>query len=139
MPIEIDISFPIKLNIGFVCEDPSDGYIEWVLNYTYSNTNTDIYLNSTDAQTNPNPNSLTLSKLTQVFSNTNKANLNDVIVIDCSTISSNPSTNNKYYFYGTLSREATTKVTDTYNGNVTLISVDYDYVVWSSGGHLLSF
>jgi hypothetical protein len=139
MPIEIDISFPIKINIGFVCDDPTEGNIEWILKYTYSNTNTNVYLNNIDAQTNPNPNTITITKITQILSNTNKTNLNEVIVIDCSTISSNPSTNDKYHFYGTLTRDATTKVTDTYTGNVTLIGVDYDYVIWSSGGHLLSF
>lgn len=139
MPIGIDISFPIKINIGFVCDSSSAGNVEWTLRYTYSNTNTNVYLNSTDAQTTPNPDMVTITKITSIASSTNKTNLNDTITIDCSSISSNPSTTDKYYFYGTLTRDATTKVTDTYVGNIVLIGLDCDYVIWSSGGYLSGF
>lgn len=138
MPIEMDISFPLKFNIGFVCDSATAGDILWVLQYTFSTTNTAMFMNATDASLNPNPNAVTVTKITTVPINNDKMNLNETIVVDSSLISSNPSTSNKFYFYATLTRDGS-DVLDTYAGNVFLMTLDFDYVVWSSGGYLLEF
>lgn len=140
MPIEMDISFPMKINIGFVCDSVLAGNVQWTLAYTFSTTNTPLYLNATDATNNPNPNAVTVIKITSIPVNSSKRNLNETIAIDCSLLSSNPSSSNKFFFYGCLSRNAVNNnAGDTYPGTVMLVSLDYDYVVWSTGGYILGF
>lgn len=140
MPIEMDISFPMKINIGFVCDSASTGDIQWTLQYTFSTTNTPMYLNATDAALNPNPNAVTVTKITSMPANNDKLNLNETFVIDSSLISSNPSTNVKSFFYATLTRDAqVSNGLDTYPGGAFLMTLDFDYIVWSSGGYILGF
>jgi hypothetical protein len=140
VPVEMDISLPMKINIGFVCDSALSGNIQWTLKYTFSNTNTPLYLISTDATTNPNPDAITVTKITPIPINNNKKNLNETISIDCSLISSNPSTSDKFFFYGSLSRNAiNSNPSDTYPGSAFLVTFDYDYIAWSSGGYILGF
>ena len=125
--IDMNMSIPIKINIGFVCDSSLSGNINWTLIYTFSTTNTPLYLNNTDASNNPNPNAITVNKITSIPSNSNKMNLNETIIADCSNMPS-PLSNN-IFFYGTITRNATlSNTSDTYQGSAFLVSLDYDYV-----------
>ena len=136
MPIEIDTSFPLKFNLSFIGSTGATGNVNWNLRYTYSAMGTGLYLNPNDTQVNPNPNIKIVSKITSI--STNNCDLRETICLDIHHIPANPSSSDKYIFYGTLERDATS-ITDTYLGNIILAMCDCNYVVWCNGGHLLGF
>lgn len=138
IPVNLDISFPMKYNISFVCDNSATGDILWTFRYTYATDNTPLYLLDADAQLNPNPDVVTITQITTIPANNQRLNLYQVIPIDCSKINSNISTINKYFFYGTLERTGNSG-SDTYIGNISLINLDYDYITWTPGGHLSEF
>lgn len=139
MPIEIDISFPLLLNIGFIVDNVNAGNISWTLRYIWAKSNTNIYLNALDADNNPNPDIKTITKVTTINANTNFEDLRETIIVDVSRIPSCMSVTDKYFFYGTLERASGTDVNDTYPGNVILSYLDGNYVIWANGGHIEGF
>jgi len=138
MPISIDTSFPIKLNLSFVGDNTNSGDVYWTLKYTYSTENTPIYLTLLDSQNNPNSNILTINKTTTFTNNQNNKDKRDIVNVDVHTIPANPSTNMNYIFYGCLERNGGQGL-DTYPGNIILTHIDANYINWSNGGHLLGF
>lgn len=136
MPIQIDTSFPIKLNLSFVVNNATSGDIAWTLRYTYSTANTPIYLDVNDVVANTSI--ITINKVTTIAVNKNNKDLRETINIDVHTIPANPSTNINYIFYGMLERNAGVG-SDTYAGNVVITHMDCNYIAWSTGGHLLGF
>ncbi len=137
MPIEIDTSFPIKLNIAFVCNNAAAGDIQWTLRYTYTESGNALFLNSTDAAAST-ATVITNTKITTLGINQNNKDLREVISMDIHTIPANPSNQDKYILFVTLERDAT-NVNDTYPGDVALFSLDGIYIIWSQGGHILGF
>jgi hypothetical protein len=136
LPIEIDISMPISINLGLVVDNNTAGNISWNLRYVFSTTNTGIYLNAADATNNPNPNIITVPKITIIGGNQKEINLNDSILLNISNITPNVPTSNKFYLYGCLERNASgSDANDTFPGNVTLATIDYDYTIYCIGGH----
>lgn len=136
MPIQIDTSFPIKLNLSFVVNDASSGDIEWTLRYTYTTAESPIYLDIDDVV--PNTTIITINKVTTINVNKNNRDLRETVDIDVHTIPANPSTNINYIFHGTLERNAGIG-NDTYPGKVVIAHMDCNYIAWSTGGHLLGF
>ncbi len=137
MPIEIDTSFPIKLNIAFVCNNATAGDIRWVLRYTYTENNNAMFLNAIDAAASTAV-VITNTKITTVGTNQNNMDLREVVSMDIHTVPANPSNSYKYILFVTLERDPT-DVADTYPGDVALFSLDGIYVIWSQGGHILGF
>jgi hypothetical protein len=139
MPIEIDTSFPIKINLAFVCNNVNAGNIEWKIRYTYTTNGNDMFLNSTDADAS-SANVITTTKITVVGSNQNNKDLRDTISMAIHTIPGNPSTNNKYILFASLERDAVVSNTnDTYPGDVAIHMMDGVYVTWLQGGHILGY
>lgn len=139
MPIEIDTSFPIKLNIAFVVNNASAGDVEWVLKYTYTTDDDDMYLNSVDASAST-ATIITQTKITSIGTNKNNKDLRDTITMDIHMIPGNPSTTHKYILFATLERDATvTNTNDTYPGDVAIHMLDGVYIIWSQGGHILGY
>ncbi len=137
MPTSIDISFPIKLNLSFIGDNTSVGDVEWVFRYTYTKEDSPIHLTLLDSQNNPNPNVMTITKITNLLANQDNRDKRDTINIDVHTIPGNPSGVN-HIFYGTLERNAGVNL-DTYPGNIILAHMDANYVSWAHNGHLLGF
>lgn len=138
MPISIDTSFPIKLNLSFIGNNDSAGVVTWTLRYTYATETTPIYLTLLDSQNNPNSNILTITKNTTFTSNQNNMDKREIFNVDVHTIPANPSTNINYIFYATLERNGGVG-TDTYPGDIVLAHIDANYINWSCGGHLLGY
>jgi hypothetical protein len=138
MPISIDTSFPIKLNISFIGDNNASGDVYWTLRYTYSTENTPIYLTLLDSQNNPNANILTINKKTSLTTNQNNKDRREIINIDVHTIPANPSSNMNYIFYGCLERNGGQGL-DSYPGNIIMTHIDANYINWAYGGHLLGF
>lgn len=137
MPTSIDISFPIKLNLSFIGDNTSAGDVEWVFRYTYTKEDSPIYLTLLDSQNNPNPNVMTITKITNLLANQNNKDKRDTINIDIHTIPGNPSGVN-HIFYGTLERNSGVNL-DTYPGNIMLAHIDANYISWAHNGHMLGF
>ena len=134
IPIGIDISMPININIGLVVDNNTAGNISWNLRYVFSTTGVGIYLNPTDVIINPNI--ITVPKITVIGSDQKEINLNDSISLNISNITPNIPTSNKFYLYGCLERNASGgDVNDTFPGNATLATIDYDYTIYCIGGH----
>lgn len=139
MPIEIDTSFPIKFNIGFVGNSASAGDVEWILKYTYTTDDDDMYLNSIDASAST-ATIITKTKITSIGANKNNKDLRDAINMDIYMIPGNPSTTHKYILFATLERDATgTNTNDTYPGDIAIHLLDGVYIIWSQGGHILGY
>jgi hypothetical protein len=139
MATDIDISFPIKLNLAFIVNNPNVGNINFTLRYGFTTVGNAIFLNSTDAPTD-GPNTITMQHIVNVASNTNNIDLRTTISMDVHTIPPNPSSGAKYIIFISLERNAIVDNTvDTYDGNVYLLMIDSSYVSWCDGGHLLGF
>lgn len=138
MPIQIDTSFPIKLNLSFVGDNSTSGNVYWTVRYCYCTENDPIYLNITDATNNPNVSILTINKTTIINASQNNKDLRQTIDIDVHAIPANPSTNVNYIFYAVLERNANVG-SDTYLGNIIMSYMDCNYISWSGGGHILGY
>jgi len=136
---DIDISFPLKLNLAFVTNDASTGDIVWTVRYGYTSAGFNVYLNSNDAPTS-NTNIMSTQNIVTVNVNNNNTDLRTVIDIDIHNIPSNPSSSDKYILFMVLERDATNNNNlDTYPGNAVLMNMDLTFVSWCNGGHLLGF
>ena len=134
VPVELDISFPLKFNLLFTCNDASAGNIEWVYKYTYTNGPPSvIFENLTEPQ-----NTTTGTKITNIPAGSNNKNISDSFNVNCSHIIPNTSSLDGYYIYGTLERVGISS-NDNYPGNIILIAIDYNYVCWVNGGRLSNF
>jgi len=140
MPIEIDTSFPIKLNIGFVCNNSNSGNVLWTIRYVYSSANGPIYLTSADAQNNPNPNIIVATVTSTIASNQNNQDLRSMISLNISNFPASLSSSDKYIFYGVLERNSTvSNPSDTYPGNVFLSGLDANFCAWCNFGKIINF
>ena len=140
MPIEIDTSFPIKLNIGFVCNNTGSGNVFWTIRYVYSAANSNIYLTSTDSQNHPNPNILTTTMTSPISANQNNQDLRSTISLNVSTFPTSLSSADKYIFYGVLERNSmSSNMSDTYPGSVFLTDVHVLYSAWCNFGKIANF
>ena len=140
MPIDIDTSFPIKFNIGFVCNNVASGNVFWTIRYVYSPANGGIYLTSADAQNNPNANIIIATITSAITANQNNQDLRAVISLNVSTFPASLSSSDKYIFYGVLERNSTvSNANDTYPGSVYLSGLDANYCSWCNFGKVINF
>lgn len=139
IPIDIDTSFPAKLNLAFICDSNISGNINWTLYYSTTNPMNNIYLNSSDAPFD-NSNVVTIEKITNINSNQNNMDLREFINIDIHNISSFPSDGHEPILWIFLERNADISNTnDTYDGSVSLSLLKMTYVSWNNGGHIIGF
>lgn len=131
LPYDIDISFPIKLNLAFVGNNENAGIANWILRYNMTTANDDIYLDYGDSPLNLSTTQTTSSMVSFGANQHNKdkrtslrININKVL----------PVTPN-YIIWLSLERDPG----DTYSGAMNLIMMESEYVSWNNGKHLSYF
>jgi len=133
LPTDLDTSFPLKLELGFIGDHATSGDVDWMLRYVISRTGDTIYHDLNDAPVDH-------SNVKTVQNTTSIANpdidTRQVLLIQLSDYSTNPSDGMKNVLNLSLERTGTT---DTYAGSVYLIVSKCTYVSYIVGTHLLSF
>lgn len=139
MQVDIDISFPIKLNLAFIGDNSSSGNVCWTVRYGYTAAGYSLFLSS-GAAPSSGTNQQSVQNIYSVTSGQNNVDLRTTISIDVHNIPSNPSSSDKNILFIALERNAQSgNGTDTYPGNVYLMTMDTTYVSWTNGGHLTGF
>ena len=140
LPVYIDTSFPIKLKLVYVLNSSTSGNIELVIKYAYTKAGSNIYHNSTDAPSEPTG-VKTLTKVIPIAVDKNDIEIREEISINIEDINPNSSVvGGKNILWISLSRNSTTgNSNDTYQGSLSIVQMNFVYIAWGSGGHILSY
>ena len=139
LPTNADTSFPIKLNMVFVCDNNTSGDIEWRIRYAVTIDGSNIYHNTTDAPADA-AGVLSVTKITSIGTNKKDMDIRETINVDVSTFSANPSDGKDCVLWVSIERDADVSNTnDTYAGSASLALITSSYVCWNNGNHLLGF
>ena len=140
LPTDIDLSFPIKLNIVYMTPSDSSGNVGLHLHYDYTSDNSVIYDSSGAAPDIPDSNVYKDDIVNiSISPNSSYKELRSSLAIDVNhaNINPRPGVGSESIVWLNILREA--DVTDTFPGNFCIINIYGTYVRWSSGTHINSY
>lgn len=138
-PSDIDISFGLKFSIKFIVSSNSSGNLRLTLRLAVSKVGSDIYITSGASPSNLSDCISSVNDIT-ISSNTDQKEKNLSVLLDIHKLIPRPSDLNDQTLWISLERDAQSlNGSDTYEGNVNILSINCKYVSWCSGNHVLKF
>ena len=137
LPMDMDTSFPIKIQMTIVGNNATAGTVEFIARWNLSNEGDTIYLTAGSA---PGTSTNEQSTSTTVNVSADQTSYTTEMTVNLSGANPNPSTGRPDLVWLTIERDATIgNMNDNYAGDISIVQVGVFYVKWRDGGHLLGY
>jgi len=132
VPLDLDTSSPLRFRLSYFGTTNGTDSVDWVIRYGYTAPGDSIYTSTADSPTTgPNEQSVTRSTAMPAIEETLQSEIFELDVSGIITERSNAASGDILWI--TIQR---TGGTDTYGGNLIMVSISPYYTKWRDGGHI---
>ena len=137
LPMDFDISFPLKLKFAILGDSGSGGNVEFVARWNTTNSGSSVYRTTAEAPTTSTGEKSVATTITISAADTE---YRGELVLDLNRVNPYPATGTEQLLTLSIERDATGgNANDTYAGNVAFIQMTPFYISWRMGGFIESF
>ena len=140
LPLNIDTSFPIKLDLAFIGDDNTAGNVQFKIRWTTTNSGSPAYSSAFNAPVTAVDEQYKAC-IVGIPANSANQDFRAEILLDIENLHPDTIDNKKDIIWISVERDSRNEnnVNDDYPGNVSIIQTAAYYVTWRKGGHLSGF